>query len=158
MSAQTVCEDILFTTKGPPTTWSYPQPLEEESGTKFWKLFPWYVTITHSVHQDINQPSKTPLLLSCQAPLLKTALSKPRPPPLFQAIPPFLLAFRELPPSKSRIFQWTPKILKCFILNPVLSFKSHSILSKNFPVWILVYDREKHFCLETFFVIKYFRF
>ena len=27
-----------------------------------------------------------------------------------------------------------------------------------FPIWIHSYDREKHFCLKTFFVINYFRF
>ena len=30
-----------------------------------------------------------------------------------------------LPPRKSRIFQWTSKILKFFILNTILSFKSN---------------------------------
>ena len=43
-------------------------------------------------------------------------------------------------PPKSQIVQWTPKILKFFILKPILSFKSNL-------VWILSYDRKKHFCL-----------
>ena len=49
---------------------------------------------------------------------------------------PSILVFRE-PPLKIVFFSEPPK-------NP--------------PVWILSYDQEKHFCLSTFSVIKYFRF
>ena len=48
------------------------------------------------------------------------------------------------PPPKTRLFQWTSKIWKFFILNTMLSFKSNLDHS---PVWILSYDREKYFCL-----------
>ena len=42
----------------------------------------------------------------------------PRPPPLY-------IGFSWTTPPKSRIFQWTPKTLKFFILNTTLSFKSN---------------------------------
>ena len=49
----------------------------------------------------------------------------PSPPP-FLEIAPSILVFREPhPSSKSRIFQWTLKILKFFILITILSFKSN---------------------------------
>ena len=71
--------------------------------------------------------------------------------PPFLGNPPSILVFYEPP-------LWPPKILKLFILHSFLSFKINSILSSSFTVSILIYDREKHFCLSTFFVIKYFRF
>ena len=49
-------------------------------------------------------------------------------PPPFQTILPSILVFCDtpLPPShKSQIFQWTPKMLRLFILNSILSFKSN---------------------------------
>ena len=62
---------------------------------------------------------------SCQAPSKIWKLSKPH----FSGNLLYILVFRE-PPSpppphptrKTQIFQWTPKILKFFILHPILSF------------------------------------
>ena len=45
--------------------------------------------------------------------------------PLFRQSPPYILVFRAHPPPKNQIFQLTPKTLKLFILNPILSFKSN---------------------------------
>ena len=44
---------------------------------------------------------------------------------LFLAKRPSILVFCDPPSLKSQIFQWTPKILKFFILNTILSFKSN---------------------------------
>ena len=44
---------------------------------------------------------------------------------LFLAKPPSILVFCDPPSLKSQIFQWTPKILKFFILNTILSLKSN---------------------------------
>ena len=44
--------------------------------------------------------------------------------PLFLGNPPLYIGFSRTPP-KSRILQWNPKILKFFMLNTILSFKSN---------------------------------
>ena len=82
-------------------------------------------------------PTPSPLPSKTLPPLF---LAKPPPPP-----PPSLnlqtlqaplfrpsLLYVNSPPSKSWIFQWKPKIVKFFILKPILSFKSNQILSYNF--------------------------
>ena len=48
-----------------------------------------------------TRPKKTPPALSCQAPPLESAYC---PSPLFQAIPPYILVFRELPLLKVGFF------------------------------------------------------
>ena len=62
----------------------------------------------HSVYWGINPPPplKNTTPLSCQAYLKSANCSSP------------ILVFRE--PSKNRIFQWTPEILKSFIYNLIL--------------------------------------
>ena len=79
----------------------------------------------HNVHWGINPPQKHPLLF-CQAP--------PPPPPLKSANCPSHPFFRQSPlyigflqncPYINQIFQWRPIILKFFILNLILSFKSN---------------------------------
>ena len=61
------------------------------------------------------------LLLSCQAPRYKST-DCPRPPFLRNPLPLYCFFVK---PSKSRIFQWNPKILIFFILNTILSFKGN---------------------------------
>ena len=75
----------------------------------------------YSVHRGINAPSKTPASLSCQAPL-KSANCPSLP---FLGNPPSIPVFCKLLHPVSRIFQWTPKTSKFFILNPILFFKSN---------------------------------
>ena len=43
----------------------------------------------------------------------------------FLGNPPLYVGFSWTYPLKSRIFQWTPKMLKFFIFNPVSYFKSN---------------------------------
>ena len=95
-------------------------------------------TSDHSVHWGINPPSKTPTPLSCKAPL-KSA-NCPSPPPLGNPLPLYWF-FTKAPPPKNQIFQSTPKILKFFILHPILSFKITKFLVKIRIVRILGYDR-----------------
>ena len=72
---------------------------------------------------EVSIPSQKlpPPPLSCQAPHLKSINC---PSPLFTQSPPLYWFFVN-PSPKSRIFQWTLKILKVFILNTILSFKSN---------------------------------
>ena len=108
-----------------------------------------YACPFHSVHWGINPPPQKHPPPSSQSP--------PPPAPLnLQNVQAPLLGSSRLyivfflnPPScpKNPIFQWTLKTFKFFILNPILSFKNNKILSKSFSVWILCYDREKHFFL-----------
>ena len=80
------------------------------------------IPLEHSVHWGINSsPQKHYPLFLAKPPLLKSA-NRPSPP--FLGNPPYILVFHE-PPPKNQIFQWTPKILKFFIINPILSFKSN---------------------------------
>ena len=74
----------------------------------------------HSRQWGINRPPSKTLPSFLQAPLKPT--NCPSPP--FLGNPPSILVFQD-PPSKSRIFQPTPKILKFFVLNIILSFKSN---------------------------------
>ena len=94
---------------------------------------------------------------------VSTPIQKHPPPPFLPSSPPLNLQTVQAPFlsslssigflwtfHKSGIFQWTPKISKFFILSTILSFKSNKILTWNFPVWILSYDR-KIFLLINFF-------
>ena len=67
-------------------------------------------------------PQKHHSPLSYQALPLKSA-NCPSPPLLGN--PPFYIGFSWTPTPKNQIFQWTFKILKFFILNTILSFKSN---------------------------------
>ena len=106
----------------------------------------WY--LVHSVQWGLNPPpppptSKTPLpsFWPSLPPLNQQTVQAP----LFRHSLPSILVFHEpLPPHlKSRIFQWTPKILKFSILNTIIS---------------LVVTEKNIFAYKLFFVIKYFRF
>ena len=77
----------------------------------------------HSVHWGLNPPLKHSPSFLPSPPPLKSANS-PSSSPFFRHFLPCILVFRQ-PPLKSRIFQWTPKILKFFILNTILSSKSN---------------------------------
>ena len=56
----------------------------------------------------------------------------------FLSNPPSILPFRGSP--KSRMLQWIPKILKFFILDTILSFKSNYIYI-YMTLWLLSVDR-----------------
>ena len=103
----------------------------------------------HCMHRDINPLKNITPPLSCQAPPplnLQTVKAAP-----FLGNPPLYWFFvNPSPPPKSRIFQWNQIILRFFILNCILSFKSNEILSWNFPVWIFSYNREKKLFLNFF--------
>ena len=104
----------------------------------------------HCMHRDINPLKNITPPLSCQAPPplnLQTVKAAP-----FLGNPPLYWFFvnPSPPPPKSRIFQWNQIILRFFILNCILSFKSNEILSWNFPVWIFSYNREKKLFLNFF--------
>ena len=90
-----------------------------------WPQFSLLFGIYHSVHRGINPPSKTPLPSFLPSPPLNLQTVQA---PLFKYCP-LYIGFSWTPPPKSWIFQWAPKISKCFILNPILSFKSNEILS-----------------------------
>ena len=75
----------------------------------------------HSVHWGIKPPSKIPLPSFLPRPPLNQQTVQA---PFLCNPPPSKLIFRE-PSPKSRIFQWTLKILKFFILNAILSFKGN---------------------------------
>ena len=68
----------------------------------------------------------------------------------FLGNPPSIPAFRELPP-KSWIFQWTPKILKFFILNPSYLLKVTKFLVKICQFEFLVMT-EKNIFVYTLFL------
>ena len=70
----------------------------------------------HSVHWGIKKHH--PIFYPRPLLNLKTVQA-----PLFYAIPHYIFVFPDFP-SKNQIFQWTPLILKFFILNPIPSFKS----------------------------------
>ena len=74
----------------------------------------------HSMHWTINRPLKNATSLFLAKPSLNRQTVQA--PPFRQS--PSLYWFFVNPP-KSQIFQWTPKILKVFILNTILSFKSN---------------------------------
>ena len=78
--------------------------------------------LVHSVHWGINLPSKTPPLFLAKPPLNQQTVQAPS----FLGNSPLYIGFLWTPPPpKSQIFQWTAKILKFFILNTILSFKSN---------------------------------
>ena len=89
----------------------------------------------------------------------KTLLSSflPSPPVNQQTVeaPPFLgnsphiLVFGD-PPSKSQIFQWTPKVLKFFILNTILSFKVTKFLGTISQFEFLVITEKNIFAYKLF--------
>ena len=75
----------------------------------------------HSVHWGIMPPEHPPLLVLFLAkpPLNQHTVQAP-----FLGNPTSTLVFHEAP-HKSQIFQRTPKIIKFFILNTILSFNSN---------------------------------
>ena len=76
---------------------------------------------TNDVHWGINKiPHPSPPPLFYHAP---SSTCKPMPP--FLGNPPYILVFCEPPTLKNQIFQWTPNILKFFILNSIPFFKSN---------------------------------
>ena len=101
----------------------------------------------HCVHRDIKPLKNHPSSFLPSPPLnLQTVKAAP-----FLGNPPLYWFFvNPSPPPKSRIFQWNQIILRFFILNCILSFKSNEILSWNFPVWIFSYNREKKLFLNFF--------
>ena len=56
------------------------------------------------------------------------------------------------PQKKNQIFQWTSEILKFFILDPILSFKSNWILSENLQFQLLVMTEKNIFVYKLFVV------
>ena len=93
----------------------------------------------HSVHLGITPlKNTTPSFLPSPLLNLQTIQAPP-----FLDNPPSILVFCELspPPPKSWIFQWMPKILKFFILNPVLFLKVTKFLVK-ISQFEFFYDRE----------------
>ena len=104
------------------------------------------------MHWGINPlPSKTP------HPLF---LANPPAPPVYidkLSNPPFLgnpslyigFSWTTTPPPKSRIFQWSPKILKFFKLNTILAFKTKFLVKiSQFEFLVMT---EKIFLLTNFF-------
>ena len=95
--------------------------------------------LMHSVHMGINSRFKN------NTPSFLPSKSGKFPSSLFRKFPVSILVFYEILPWKLDCSVNT-KILKFFILNLILFFKSKPILSKNLAVWIFSYDREKYFC------------
>ena len=85
--------------------------------TIFESLLPSIVIIGVSPPPQKHHPS-----LSCQAPPLNQQTVQA---PLFRQSLLYIGFSWPPPPTKSWIFQWTPKILKFSILNTILSFKSN---------------------------------
>ena len=77
------------------------------------------IHLIHSVQRGINPPSTTPTpsFLPRPPPPLKSANGPSPSPPPFLGNPPLYVGFSWTPPTKSWIFQWTPKILKLPSLN-----------------------------------------
>ena len=71
----------------------------------------------------VSNPQKHPSFFFAKPPLKSSNCPKPASPPFFRLFPPYKLVFCE--PPKNRIFQWTSIILRFFILNTILSFKSN---------------------------------
>ena len=71
----------------------------------------------------VSNPQKHPSFFFAKPPLKSSNCPKPASPPFFWLFPPYKLVFCE--PPKNRIFQWTSIILRFFILNTILSFKSN---------------------------------
>ena len=113
-----------------------------------WNLFKEPIqnlSIIHSKHRGINPSSqKQHPPLSCQDPPLKSANC---PIPLFRQSP-SISVFYELHPLK--ILQWMPKILKFFILNLILSFKSKKFLVKISQFGFLVMTEKNTFVYKLF--------
>ena len=88
--------------------------------------FSWSVWVLHNYYIvciGVSTPLQKHHLLFLVKPALN--LQTVQAPPFRQS--PYILVFHDPPPpsSKNQIFQWTPKILKSFILNTILSFKSN---------------------------------
>ena len=87
-------------------------------------LFDWAFIVHTGVSTTLKNtpPPAPPSHRFFQAPLLKSA-NCPSPLPFFRQFS-FIYCFFSWAPShpKNRIFQWTPMILKFFILNPIPSF------------------------------------
>ena len=105
------------------------------------KLKLWF----HSVHWGVTPLSKTPLSLFHLAPLkyanCPRSLFRQSPSPTIYCF----VVFSWNPP-KNWIFQWTPIILKLFILDPIPSLIVNKFLVKICQFKFLVMN-EKHFCL-----------
>ena len=85
------------------------------------------IAFQHSVYCGISlTPSKTLPHSFLQSPPSNWQTVQA---PFFLGNPPSILVFCE-PPSKSWIFQWTPKILKFFILNTIYLLKITKFLVK----------------------------
>ena len=68
----------------------------------------------------------------------------------FLSNPPYILFFQDPLPTKSRIFQWTPEILKFFILNTILSLKVTKFLGKISQFEFLVLTEKNTFAYKFF--------
>ena len=95
-------------------------------------------------------PQKHHPHLSCQAP--HKSINCPSSP--FYGILLNILFFHDHPPHKKKnhIFQWASEILKFFILDPILSFKSNWILSENLQFQFLVMTEKNIFVYKLFVV------
>ena len=98
------------------------------------------------------------MCIGVSTPLKNTAVLFLAKPPVNQQTveaPPFLgnsphiLVFGD-PPSKSQIFQWTPKVLKFFILNTILSFKVTKFLGTISQFEFLVITEKNIFAYKLF--------
>ena len=112
----------------------------------------------HRVHRGINPPQKYPPPLSCQAsPLnLKTVQA-----PLFRQSSLCISFSWTLPPPKSPIFQWMPKMLKFLIVNPIFLLEVTKFLVKISQFEFLVMTEKnifvyKLFCHEIFQILVHF--
>ena len=115
-----------------------------------------YLLAGHSVHWGINPPpSKTPPPFFLPSPYLKLA-NCPSPRPFLDNSPSILVFVNSPLPPKSQIFQWAPKILMFFILNPSYFLKVTKFLVKMSQFEFLVMT-EKNVLLINFFCHEIFQ-
>ena len=104
------------------------------------------------MHRGINYPSSRtlppPLFLAKPLSNLQTVQA-----PFFRQSPHSISIFCERPP-KSQVFQWEPKLLKFFILNPILSFKITKLLVKFSQFEFLVMTEKHIFAYKLFFSLN----
>ena len=103
------------------------------------KLLPKFPIMSHSVNWDVSPPCQRHHLFFFGNPLLN----------LHTAKPPFV--FREIP-LKTLISQWTPIVLKFFILNPVDILKVAKLLVKISQFNLLVITQKNNFLINFFFL------
>ena len=101
--------------------------------------FPFILVKKHSMHWGLK--NHHPLFLDKPSLNLQTAQA-----PLYTQSILFYCFFVKSPFCKSD-FSINAQILKFFILNSIVTFKSNYILSENFLVWIISNDREKNYQL-----------